>query len=305
VIPAGALNSPTNTVTAGLVRPGPKSAGDAAVCPGDFVYRDPRVDADGSSPIVTRSLDVFSELGGTAPNGDNLNINQAPLTGKVLTLDKNTYGSPCFAVVLGSTDGFLIQTGTVLGRQLAESVPGIGNIFSCNRGNRDLQKRTQFTYMTTDPAGMAEGGAAAMTSGCENPTTATTKSKSFDVLNTHESCGIIVSGNPTTVPTAVRLCFEGLANGKFDLLDAVLAGSKPALNSPKFSTVSSKVNQARSLLKLGQYQKSQDRLRELLTLVNGADFDVNVENYQGDLIMRTNNLIFRLQELKCPAGGCP
>ena len=135
-------------------------------------------------------------------------------------------------------------------------------------------------------------------------TSATTKRKSYDVLNTQESCGILVPGVPATVPTPVRLCFEGLANTKFDLLDGVLASSNRAgaLVSPKYSTLSSKVNQARSLLKLGQYQKSQDRLLQLLALVNGAVFTVNNFNYQGDLVMRTNNLIFRLQELKCPKG---
>jgi len=161
VIPAGAVNSPTNTVTANLVRPGPKSAPDVAVCPGDFVYRDPRVADDGSTILSIRSLDVFGELGRTAngittfPAGD-------------LTLDRNTYGSPCFAVVFGRTDGFAITTGTVLGKQRAKDVPGIGPVFSCNRNNGDLQKRTQYTYMTTRPTDMAEGGAAAMTVACEN-----------------------------------------------------------------------------------------------------------------------------------------
>ena len=136
-------------------------------------------------------------------------------------------------------------------------------------------------------------------------TSATTKRKSYDVLNTQESCGILVSGVPTTVPTPVRQCFEGLAITKFDLLDGVLARSKSFLVSPKYSTLSSQVNQARSLLKLGQYQKSQDRLIQLLALVNGAVFNLNNANYQGDLIMRTNNLIFRLQELKCPKGTLP
>jgi hypothetical protein len=164
VIPAGALNDLQNdTVTANLVRPDPARKADPNLkCSGDFVYRDPRVADDGSTILSIVSLDVFGSLGGTAPDGTALPAGE-------LTLDRNTYGSPCFAVVFGVTEGFDIKTGTVLGKQLAEDVPGIGQVFSCNRNNGDLQKRTQYTYMTTDPFDMAERGAAAMTKACEEP----------------------------------------------------------------------------------------------------------------------------------------
>ncbi len=253
---------PGATVTQNLLRP---DVIDLDKCTGEFAFPDPRVGTDGR-PIDVRQLDVFAELGGGTPGE--------------LWLDEHTYGSPCFAVIKGGANFELIDTlpGTGLKAivatttQIPEAVPGIGNVFSCfgEAGNIDLQTSTQSTYQTDDRNLMVEMSAAAMTNYCNSPSRQATFKFSYYVLNTHEDCNldIVIDGKQ-----AVRNCFQALAVAKFDALDIALANAADNLQKPKFSTLTSLLNQARSMIESRQYAKAKARLEQLLVSVKSADLD--------------------------------
>lgn len=280
-----------NTITQNLLRP---EAADLDKCTGEFAFPDPRVGLDGR-PIAIRELDVFAELGGGTPGA--------------LILDAHTYGSPCFAVIKGGANFELIDTlpGTGLKAivatttQLPESVPGIGNVFSCfgEAGNYDLQASTQSTYQTDDRNLMVEMTAAAMTNYCNSPSRQATFKFSYYVLNTHEDCGLDIDIDGAQ---AVHACFQGLAAAKFDALDLALANSADVLQKPKFSSLDSQLNQARSMISAGQYAKGNDRLESLLAAVQGATWIPDADNDPGNLIMRITNLLYRIEQLQASAA---
>jgi hypothetical protein len=282
-----------NTVTQNLLRP---DVTDPAKCTGEFAFPDPRVRTDGR-PMAIRELDVFAELGGGVAGE--------------LILDSHTYGSPCFAVIKGGANFELVDTlpGTGLKAivatttQIPESVPGIGNVFACfgelntitNTINRDLQTSTQSTYQTDDKGLMVELSAAAMTNHCNSPSRQATFKFSYYVLNTHEDCGldILIDGKQ-----AVRACFQALAVAKFDALDIALANAAGNLQKPKFSTLSSQLNQARSMIASGQYAKGKARLETLLASVTSATWTADADNHPGNLLMRITNLLYRIDQLQ-------
>jgi hypothetical protein len=288
----GSTLPPGATITQNLLRP---DVTDPAKCTGEFAFPDPRVGVDGR-PIANRELDVFAELGGGEPGA--------------LILDTHTYGSPCFAVIEGGANFELVDTlpGTGLKAivatttQIPEAVPGIGKIFGClgelNEAgtiNRDLQTSTQSTYQTDDRNLMVEMSAAAMTNHCNSPSRQATFKFSYYVLNTHEDCGldILIDGKQ-----AVRACFQALAVAKFDALDIALLNAADNLQKPKFSTLSSQLNQARSMIAAGQYAKGKTRLETLLASVTSATWTADSDNDPGNLFMRIVNLIYRIEQLQ-------
>lgn len=284
------------SITQFLVKPDPDKKDDypqAAYCTGEYAFPDIRVDANGRPNGPMTSLDVFAVLGGGTPGA--------------LILDANTYGSPCFAVVKGGANfelvDALLQGGVATNTQYPDDVPGIGTTFACYNAttNPDLQLGTQFTYQTDSLLLMAENSAAAMTNYCNSPSRGATFKFSYYVLNTHEDCGI--DRSLTGGPQAVVQCFTNLAVAKFDRLDAVLAASAGGLVKPKYSTLSSKLNQARSMVNTGQWGKAKTRLTELLALVRGATWNVDSDNDPGNLEMRILNLIFRVEQLQAASAA--
>ena len=280
------INLPPNaTITQLLVRPRPTDG--AGVCPGSqYAFLDPRVNPLTGRVVAAVELDVFNDGS--------------------LILPAHQFGSPCFAVVEGGANFDLTPAlsngGVVDASQIPESVPGIGQTFAClSATNRDLQTTTQFGYQTHDRFDMVEESGVAVTKGCNSPSRAGTFKLSWFILNTHEDCGIVYSAPGGRA--AVQQCFIDRAVDYYDALEQVLFAAAPNLVRPKFSTLSSKLNQARSMTKTGQYSKSNQRLQDLLGLVQGAQWDVsNGENEPGNLIMRINNLIFRNEQLATAAS---
>ena len=268
------------TITQLLVRP--KLTDGAAVCPGSqFAFLDPRVHPLTGRVIAAIPLDVFND-------GE-------------LILPAHQFGSPCFALVQGGANFDLTPAlsngGVVNATQIPGDVPGIGQTFAClSSTNPDLQTTTQFGYQTDNRFDMVEEAAVAVTNGCNSPSRAGTFKFSYFVLNTHEDCGIDYAAPGGRA--AVQQCFTNRAVDYFNALEVVLNASAPNLIKPKFSTLSSKFNQARSMTKTGQYAKSNQRLQDLLSLVESGQWDVsNGKNEPGNLIMRINNLIFRNEQL--------
>ena len=244
-LPAGA------TITQLLVKP----TGTATVCPdSQYAFLDTRVNPATGRVIAAVALDVF---------GDGS-----------LILPAHQFGSPCFAVVKGGANFDLTPAlsngGVVDALQIPEDVPGIGQTFAClSAANPDLQTTTQFGYQTDSRFDMVEESAAAMTKACNSPSRAGTFKFSYFVLNTHEDCGIDYAAPGGRA--AVQQCFTNRAITHFDALESVLNAASVGLIKPKFSTLLVNAdNQARSMTKTGQYSKSNDRLRSLLSLVESA-----------------------------------
>jgi hypothetical protein len=298
-------NGETCTITEFLLIPDPaaKAPHLAGICSGEFVYADPRVDANGL-PQDVRTLNVFAELGG-APDG---------FTGQLI-LDEFTYGNPCFFVVAGKknfdlTDAFFWPaddpatpedeaTGLVFIRtNFAEVLsPGIGPIPQCYgiAGTLDLQEAGQIAYQTDDLGRMRAGAAEVMTNRCFNPKRMSSFDFSFSVGNIKEH-GLILTGPDDILTFKVER-----ADIKFDFLEQALFAAEPQLISPRFSVLTRKFNQARS-----QFDKRNSSalaraiadLEDLLFEVKNGTWDVNDLNYPGEVQMRTENLIWRIKLLK-------
>ena len=293
------------TITEFLLAPDPalKAANLAGICSGEFVYADPRVDANGF-PQDVRQLNVFAELGG-APDG---------FTGELI-LDEFTFGSPCFFVVAGKknfdlTDAFFWPVddpntpeneagGLVFIRtNFAEVLsPGIGPIPQCygETGTLDLQEAGQIAYQTDNSGRMRAGSAEVMTNRCFNPKRLSSFDFSFTVGNIKEH-GLILTG-PDDILT---FKFER-TDVKFDFLQQALFAAESQLISPRFSELTRKFNQARSQFdkrNLGALDRAIADLEDLLFQVRNGLWDVNDFNYPGEVQMRTENLIWRIKLLR-------
>ena len=279
-----------------------------------FTVRDPRLDEYGVPTGPRVSLNVFDYFVQPESDPDN------PISYELI-LDENTYGSPCFAVVFGNAT-FNVEdvysNGVAITRlQYPENVPGIGDVNTCyNPGeefintdgvlvphNPDLQKTSQLTYQTDDRYEMVEEAAAVVTNACFNPSRGSTVKFSFGVLNTVEHCGLDFYG--PNGPAEVLQCFNNLAVAKFDALDEALYRAAPTLNSPKLSSLTKEVSRARSMVKNGHFPRAVTRLVDLLDKVDGADWDFNQYNHPGVLVMRIENLLFRVDQLETAEANLP
>ncbi|TFH47179.1 MAG: hypothetical protein E4H01_08705 [Lysobacterales bacterium] len=285
VLPANITLPSGATITQGLVRFAMSSTCPPATEPSFFVYRDTRVDEDGrpNGPMVELILSNFFAV--------------IPPAGEELILDQYTYGSPCVAVVKGGANfdltPALVNGGVITSRQIPELVPNIGQVLGCD--DSDLQRRTQFGYGTDIRFDMEEETSASMTAGCNSPSRASTLGFSNFTLNTHEDGGISFSG-PGDL--AVIQFFSDRAIAKYDLLEQVILRSQVNVDSSTFKKIHSKFNQARSMTKTFNYGKADLRLKDLLVLVEGANWDVNNGfNDPGNMIMRIKNLIYRNAQL--------
>ena len=290
-------------ITEFLLTPATTPSHLAGVCTGEFVYGDPRVDANGI-PQDARTLDVFGELGG-APAG---------FSGE-LVLDEFTYGSPCFFVVAGQKNFALTSaffwpvddpntpeneaTGLVFIRtNFAEVLsPGVGPIPQCYgaTGTLDLQEVGQIAYQTDSRARMRAGSAEVMTNGCFNPKRLSSFDFSFTVGNIKEH-GLVLTG-PNDVLT---FKFER-ADVKFDFLEQALFAAEPQLISPRFSVLTRKFNQARSQFdkrNVSALDRAIADLEDLLFEVKNGSWMVDDSNYPGEVQMRTENLIQRLNLIR-------
>jgi hypothetical protein len=203
------------------------------------------------------------------------------------------------AVVKGGSNfaPAILNGGVIDSTQEPLDVPGIGQTFEClSTTNPDLQTTTQFGYQTDDRSFMVEEAGVAMTAGCNSPSRGLTFRFSYFILNTHEDCGIPYDSPGG--PAAIQQCFTDLAVEYYDSLEAALFAARPNLIAPAFSKLTSKLNQARSMTKNQKYARSNQRLTDLLRLVEGGTWDVSDDrNDPGNLIMRINNLLFRNDQL--------
>ena len=98
---------------------------------------------------------------------------------------------------------------------------------------------------------------------------------------------------------------ESALAGHEAVLEAAVVPKEDAdgLVKPKYSTLSSKLNQARSMVDTGQWGKARTRLLDLLALVRGGTWNVDSDNDPGNLEMRILNLLFRVEQLKAASAA--
>jgi len=294
---------PECTITEFLLTPDPaKLASNVppallAICTGPNVFPDPRVGVNGI-PVVAGPLDVFETLGGGTPGE--------------LILDEFTFGNPCFAVVKGARNFDLLNaffwpqdpaTGLVIIRtQFAERLDGIGPVAQCydESANPNLMQAAEATYQDDDKARMKAGTAEVMTNACFNPKRMSSFDFSFNVLNTKEYGFGIDFNSPTGPDDVLDFKFQR-ADAKFDFLEQALFAAESQLVSPKFSDLTRKFNQARS-----QFDKRNpaaltraiEDLQDLLFEVRNGTWILTPDNNPGDVQMRTENLIHRIELIR-------
>jgi hypothetical protein len=269
-------------ITQGFILPPP-----AFACPwSDQFYKEIRVDPTTGAVVDRRPLDVFGEMGGGTPGA--------------LILDAQTYGNFCFGVLKSEATFTILETlengGVATVTQYPDALVPDELELSCN--NPDLQWRAQATYQPDNRYRMAEEAAAAMTKRCNSPSRKSTPEFSFYLLNTREDCGIDFSAPGG--PAAVFECMNNYATVKFDAIDQLLLDAAPFLGSPKLSVLTKEVNRARSMVKTQKWDRATTYLESLLDKVETADWNLDPTgiNYPGYLIMRIDNLLFRVSQLE-------
>ncbi len=289
----------------------------------EFVAQDPRVNADGSLiydatkgyPGPLDLSTVFDLSSGYAPNG--------------VVLRADTVGAPCLTLIFGDANfsfadfydpdngAPLLNSGayTYAVTQFPEFVPGmytlpqVGDLDLATQP--DLQFVPQATYQRDNRLilNFIEKEASPFTSDVINPQRKLTPEFSWFFLNTREVC---LSLDPALDPSdgapyyeAVLQCKIDLALEYFDNLEQALIVAEPNLIEPSLNNLLTDVNRARSMVKVGYWDKAFTDLTSLENQVIGALWIVDERNDPGMLIMRIKNLLFRIEQLALAESALP
>mgnify|MGYP001817446343 CR=1 FL=1 len=292
-------------------------ADDTSFC-GPGAFPDPRMSlVDGKwVPTDVRELVVFDELGGAPVSSSPWFPNGVPID--ALVLDEYTYGyRGCFGVVFHYRNFPLVNaypvwpqfplTGLVFVKTVFPEVdwadPNYPNrqVAQCygDDGNFDLQEAAEFAYQSDLKELMIGGTATPYTNACGSARTLT-RDKSFEVFNVIETAGIDFE-SATGREDVLEFKYQ-IAAAKFQELFAVLDNAEPTLLTGRYSAVTSKVNQAKRQFEnrtaasldraIGDLRDSSDAIKIDTTWM------VLEENWPGDALGRTENLIYRLGLLK-------
>ena len=281
----------------------------------EFVAQDPRVDEFGDLVGPSYPLDlstVFDLSGGNAPNG--------------VFLRADTVGSPCLTLIFGDAnfgfaDFYDPQTGAPLQNtgaytyavtQFPEAVPGMFTLPAVGDlqpdpqladFQPDLQFVPQATYTQDDRLLLVEQAASPFTSDVINPQRKRTPDFSWFLLNTREICLFLDPSLPYL--EAVFECKQDLAVEYFDNLEQAIIEAAPNLISPSLNSLLTDVNKARSMVKVGYWAKARQDLGDLFDQVVGGIWIVDERNDPGILVMRIQNLFFRIDLLEEAENALP
>lgn len=273
----------------------------------EFVGADPRVNEMTGAvedPVSLDLNDVF-DLSVAFPD-----LDENDLDGKVL-LRADTVGSPCLALVFGEANfefadfaSLFFADGPVAAvTQDAEDVPGMfifGKVGPLSDDQPDLQFVPQAAYQTDDRFLLAEEAASPFTNDVFNPSRQKTFQFSFYPLNTREACLFIdLNLDPESAEYLEEVfeCKYDLAKEYFKSLKQILFEAKPNLNGP-FGQLVSKLNKVRGPLNTRRWAAATDKLETLRDAVIFADWTIDPRNDPGHLIMRIDNLIWRIEQLE-------
>ena len=100
-------------------------------------------------------------------------------------------------------------------------------------------------------------------------------------------------------------CKTDLAVEYFDNLELALIEAEPNLIDPSVNTLLTDLNKARSMVKVGRWNKATNDLSALFQEVTDATWNVDYRNDPGNLIMRIDNLFFRIEQLEKAENNLP
>jgi len=283
--------------------------------PFELVAKDPRVDNFGSvidnTPLDLATL--FDIAGHYAV------FHPLELVPEVI-LRADTVGSPCLTLLHQDAPDFseltdaLPNGGVYTVTQFPELVPGMYDGLAritapLSDSQPDLQFVEQAALQTDDRFLLVEEEASPFTSDVFNASRTRGFKGTFFPLNTREVCLFL---DPTLDPGDGAPYFEAVLQCKVDLaveyfynLEQALIEAEPNLNSPSLNTLLTDLNKARSMVKVGRWNKATMDLSALSNEVTNADWTVDDRNDPGNLIMRIDNLFFRIQQLEEAENNLP
>ena len=283
--------------------------------PYELIAKDPRVDDFGSviadTPLDLASLfDIAGHYGEFHPG--------EPVPQVVLRAD--TVGSPCLTLLHQDAPEFseltaaLPNGGVYTVTQFPENVPGMYDGLARITGalsdsQPDLQFVEQAALQTDDRFLLVEREASPFTSDVFNASRTKGFKGTFFPLNTREVClfldPALDPGDGAPYFEAVLQCKTDLAVEYFDNLEQALIEAEPNLISPALNTLLTELNKARSMVKVGRWNKATMDLSALYNEVTGATWNVDFRNDPGNLIMRIENLFFRIEQLELAENSLP
>jgi len=173
----------------------------------------------------------------------------------------------------------------------------------------DLQFVEQAALQTDDRFLLVEEEASPFTSDVFNASRTRGFKGTFFPLNTREVCLFLDStldpGDGAPYFEAVLQCKIDLAVEYFYNLEQALIEAEPNLISPKVNDLLTPLNKARSMVKVGRWNKATADLSAFSRAVDNATWNVDYQNDPGNLIMRIDNLFFRIQQLEEAENNLP
>jgi hypothetical protein len=229
-------------------------------------------------------------------------------------LRADTVGSPCLALLHQDAPAFseltdyLPNGGVYTVTQFPELVPGMYDgtpriTAPLSDSQPDLQFVEQAALQTDDYLLLVEREASPFTSDVFNASRTRGFDGTFFPLNTREVCLSLDPGLPYF--EAVLQCKTDLAVEYFDNMEQALREAEPNLISPALNTLLTDLNKARSMVKVGRWNKATVDLSALYREVTNATWNVDYRNDPGNLIMRIDNLFFRIEQLELAENNLP
>ncbi len=283
-----------------------------------LIAQDPRVHPDGTLKSTTPMPQDLSALF----NIDGHYAEFHPLEElPQVWLRADTVGSPCLTLLHQDAPEFSLLTsalpngGVYTVTQYPEDVPGMYDhidritaplnycdpTLACYQP--DLQFVEQAALQTDDYLLLVEREASPFTSEVFNASRTKGFDGTFFPLNTREVCLFLDPNLPYF--EAVLQCKTDLAVEYFNNLEQALLEAEPNLISPKVNELLTPLNQARSMVKVGRWNKATADLSALSREVDNATWNVDDRNDPGNLIMRIDNLFFRIEQLKTAENNLP
>jgi len=279
-----------------------------------LVAQDPRVSPDGTTVTLNMEYNLSLLFDIQGHYDDFHNGETAP----PVILRADTVGSPCLALLHQDAPEFSLLTsalpngGVYTVTQRPEDVPGMYDgtpriTAPLSDTQPDLQFVEQAALQTDDLQLLVERAASPFTSDVFNASRTRGFQGTFFPLNTREVClDLTLSPDDGAVYfEAVLQCKTDLAVEYFDSLEQALIEAEPNLLNPHLNTLLTDVNKARSMVKVGRWKKATTDLSALSREVNNATWNVDYRNDPGNLIMRIDNLFFRIEQLELAENNLP
>ena len=283
-----------------------------------LIAQDPRVDVNGNlTPNTSTSLDLSTLFDIAGHYATYHPLEEVPQ----VMLRADTVGSPCLTLLHQDAPAFELLTsalpngGVYTVTQFPELVPGMYPpgypriTAPLSVAQPDLQYVEQATLQTDDYLLLVEREASPFTSDVFNASRSRGFDGTFFPLNTREVCLFL---DPALGPDDGTPYFEAVLQCKTDLaveyffnLEQALIEAEPNLLSPALNTLLTPLNQARSMVKVGRWNKATVDLTAFEREVTNATWNIDLRNDPGNLIMRIDNLFFRIQQLDMAEAMLP